>query len=283
MLQRSPTYIMNAPSVDPVAKFFRAILPSKLAYFISRWKNIMLGILFYNISRRRPKFTAKLLKLGVKSRIKQDIDIDKHFTPKYNPWDQRLCLVPDSDLFESLNSGKAEIVTDHIEKFTESGILLQSGEHLEADLIVTATGLKMIIAGNMEFKVNEKPVNFPDLYVYRGMMFNDIPNLAVAIGYTNASWTLKSDLTCEYVCRLLKYMKKSGNQVVIPRHNEPNFEEIPLLDFNSGYVLRAESNLPKQGSKRPWRVFQNYIFDVLNFRYSKLKDGVLEFKGVGNK
>ena len=216
--------------------------------------------------------------MGVKKEVKRDIDIDKHFTPKYNPWDQRLCLVPDSDLFESVNSGQAEIVTDHIEKFTETGILLKSGEHLDADLIVTATGLKILIAGNMKLKIDEKAVNFKDLYVYRGMMFNDVPNLAIAMGYTNASWTLKSDLTCGYVCRLLNYMKKSGNNVVIPRHNEPNFEERPLIDFSSGYVTRDLNNLPKQGAKRPWRVFQNYVLDVLNFRYSKLKDGVLEFK-----
>lgn len=278
MLQRSPTYILNAPSVDPIARFFRAVLPSKVAYFFSRWKNIIMGILFYGVARKYPNFTAKLIKMGIKKEVNEDIDIEKHFTPKYNPWDQRLCLVPDSDLFESINSGKAEIVTDHIEKFTETGILLQSGEHLEADLIVTATGLKILIAGNLQFSVNEKPIKFADLYVYRGMMFNDVPNMAIALGYTNASWTLKSDLTCEYVCRLLNYMEKSGNRVVIPRHNVPDFVEEPLLDFNSGYVMRDIDNLPKQGNKRPWKVFQNYFLDVLNFRYSTLRDGVLEFK-----
>lgn len=278
MLQRSPTYIMNAPSIDPIAKFFRKILPSKIAYTLSRWKNILLGILFYKFSRSKPKFTAKLLKSGVRKEIKTDIDIDKHFTPKYNPSDQRLCLVPDSDLFEAINSGKADIVTDHIERFTETGIQLKSGEHIESDIIVTATGLKIQIIGNTQLKVDGKEVIFADSYIYRGMMFSNVPNLAMAFGYTNASWTLKSDLSSEYVCRLLNYMKKTGTKIVTPRQNESNFEEEPIIDFNSSYVVRELDHLPKQGSKRPWKVFQNYILDVLNFRYSKLKDGVLEFK-----
>ncbi|MCR9287910.1 MAG: NAD(P)/FAD-dependent oxidoreductase [Bacteroidetes bacterium] len=278
MLQRSPTYIMNAPSIDPIASFLRKILPNKLAYFLSRWKNILMGILFYKVARSKPNFTSKLLKAGVKKAVSKEIDINKHFTPKYKPWDQRLCLVPDSDLFEAINKGKATIVTDHIEKFTKEGIQLESGEHLEADIIVTATGLKMQLLGNMELTVDEKPINYGDLYAYRGMMFNDVPNMAMAFGYTNASWTLKSDLTCEYVCRLLNHMKATGTKVVTPRQNDPNFEEEPIIDFNSGYVLRELDKLPKQGTKRPWKVFQNYLLDVFNFRFSKLEDGFLEFK-----
>ncbi len=278
MLQRSPTYITSAPSKDAIANGLRRVLPSKVAYTISRWKNILLGMAFFKLARSKPNFVRKLFVKNAKKELGEGFEVEKHFKPKYNPWDQRVCLVPDSDLFESLKSGKAEIVTDHIETFTEKGIQLKSGQELEADLIVTATGLNMKIISGIQLEVDGKLINAPDLYCYRGMMFSDVPNFAMVFGYTNASWTLKADLTCEYVCRLLNYMKKTGRKQVTPRVDASTITEIPLLDFNSGYVLRALDTLPKQGSETPWRVHQNYVKDIFNFRHSKLEDEVLEFE-----
>ncbi|MGB0929311.1 MAG: flavin-containing monooxygenase [Chitinophagales bacterium] len=278
MLQRSPTYITSAPSKDTIANGLRKFLPSKAAYAVSRWKNILLGMAFFKLARSKPNFVRKLFVKNAKKELGEGFEVDKHFKPKYNPWDQRVCLIPDSDLFESLKSGKAEVVTDHIETFTEKGIQLKSGQELEADLIVTATGLNMKIISNIELTVDGNAIHAPDLYCYRGMMFSDVPNLAMVFGYTNASWTLKADLTCEYVCRLLKYMEKTGKHQVTPRVDVSSIIEEPLLDFNSGYVLRALDQLPKQGSETPWKVHQNYVKDILNFRHSKLEDKALEFK-----
>lgn len=278
MLQRSPTYITSAPSKDIIANGLRKILPSKAAYTVSRWKNILLGMAFFKLARSKPNFVRKLFVKNAKKELGEGFEVEKHFKPKYNPWDQRVCLIPDSDLFESLKSGKAEVVTDHIKTFTETGIQLQSGQELEADLIVTATGLQMKIISGIELKVDDVLMNAPDLYCYRGMMFSDVPNFAMVFGYTNASWTLKADLTCEYICRLLKYMTKTGKQQVTPRVDASSIIETPLLDFNSGYVLRALDQLPKQGSETPWRVHQNYVKDIFNFRHSKLEDKALEFR-----
>lgn len=278
MLQRSPTYITSAPSKDFIANGLRKVLPSKAAYTISRWKNILLGLGFFKLARSKPNFVRKLFLKGAKKELGENYDVETHFNPKYNPWDQRVCLIPDSDLFESIKSGKSEVVTDNIETFTEKGLLLKSGKELKADLIVTATGLQMKIISGIELKVDGAAMNAPDLYCYRGMMFSDVPNFAMVFGYTNASWTLKADLTCEYVCRLLNYMKKTGKQQVTPRIEADSITEVPLLDFNSGYVLRALKHLPKQGSETPWRVHQNYVKDIFNFRYSKLESKELEFK-----
>lgn len=278
MLQRSPTYIVSKPSKDFFAGIFRKILPTKLAYSFNRWRNVLVSLLFYKLSRSKPNFVKKLIKQGVRRSLGKDYDVETHFSPGYNPWDQRLCLVPDDDLFQAIKSGKAEMVTDHINRFTEKGILLKSGKELEADIIVTATGLKMAVLSGTKFTVNGKDIHLPEHYMYRGMMISDIPNLAVSIGYTNASWTLKTDLTCAYVCRLLNHMRKTGTRSCTPRVDKNNINDEPLLDFNSGYVLRALDTLPKQGSKKPWKLNQNYPLDVLNIKYSSLKDKALEFK-----
>ncbi|MEO1651934.1 MAG: NAD(P)/FAD-dependent oxidoreductase [Bacteroidota bacterium] len=277
MLQRSPTYIVAKPSRDFFANIFRKTLPSKLAYSINRWRNVLMGLLFYKLSRSRPNFVKGLIKKGVRKSLGKDYDVDTHFNPKYNPWDQRLCLVPDEDLFAAIKAGKADVVTDHIDHFTEKGIRLKSGQELEADLVVTATGLKLSVLDGMTLRVDGKEVHYPDHFMYRGMLISDIPNLAISIGYTNASWTLKTDLTCEYVCRLINEMDKTNTKSITPRIKEDINEE-PLLDFNSGYVLRSINQLPRQGHKKPWKLNQNYPLDVLNIKYSSLKDKALEFK-----
>ncbi len=276
MLQRSPTYIVSRPAKDFIANFLRAALPSKAAYAISRWKNVLLGMFFYTLAKKRPSAMKKLIAKGVKKELGEDAL--KHFTPNYNPWDQRLCLVPDSDLFKSIKNGKAEIVTDTIETFTENGLQLKSGEHLDADIIVTATGLVLKLMAGLDLFVDGEKVEMSKTLAYKGMMYSDIPNAASAFGYTNASWTLKCDLTAEYVCRLLKFMDKNNYKIAVPRLNDPSIEAEPVLDFNSSYVLRALDDLPRQGSKPPWRVHQNYVADLSMMRYGKLNDGTMEFK-----
>ena len=278
MLQRSPTYMAVAPSKDVIANFLRRVLPLSWAYSLSRWKNILIAMFFYWLARQRPNFTKRLFKKGIKNELGKDFDVEKHFSPPYNPWDQRVCLVPDSDLFKSIKAGKTEIVTDNIDTFSSNGIKLQSGKELEADLIVSATGLQLQFLGNLQLVVDGKAIVPSELYCYRGMMFSDIPNLALALGYTNASWTLKCDLTCDYVCRLLNYMKKTGAKQCTARMLDNSMEDRPLIDFNSGYVLRSIAELPKQGSKMPWKLHQNYILDIFNFRHSSLKDEALEYK-----
>ncbi len=279
MLQRSPTYITTAPSKDFIANGLRRILPSKMAYALSRWKNILLSILFFKLARSKPQFIQKVFLKNAKKELGDGFDVEKHFKPSYNPWDQRVCLAPDGDIFESLKSGKAAIVTGHIETFTEKGIQLKSGETLEADLVVSATGLQMEILGKMQLSIDGQPLDASKRFCYRGMMFSDLPNLAMAFGYTNASWTLKCDLTCQYVCRLLNYMKKNKLQKCTPRISpEDSLDPEPLLGFTSGYVQRSLHLLPKQGKKIPWKVHQNYVLDIFNFRYSSFEDKALEFK-----
>lgn len=279
MLQRSPTYIMTVPEQDALANFMNKYLPNKLAYLFTRWRKISMGLLFYKACRKWPKLMGGLLVKGMKKELSDHVkDADTQLTPKYNPWDQRLCAVPDGDLFESVKSGKADIVTDHIDRFTVKGIQLKSGEELEADIVVCATGLAMKFLGGMTMTIDGQEMDASERLVYRGMMFSDIPNMAQAFGYTNASWTLKCDLTCDYVCRLLNYMKKNNLKQVTPRVTDPSIQKEPLLDFNSGYVLRAIDDLPKQGSKTPWKLFQNYFLDLISYRYSSLKDSSLEYK-----
>jgi monooxygenase len=277
MLQRSPTYIVSAPSEDKIANFFRKILPLKLAYHLTRWKNIVWTLFFYNLARKKPNFVKRLFRTGTQKALGPDYDVAKHFSPKYNPWDERLCLVPDGDLFISIRKGKAEIVTDHIEQFTESGILLKSGKTIDTDLIVSATGLEIKFMADLQLTVDGKKIEGKDLYVYRGTMFSNVPNLALIAGYTNASWTLKSDLSSQFICRIINRMHETGKMQVVPRLNE-NLEEIPLIDFSSGYIQRAKGKLPKQGTKSPWKLYQNYVLDVFNLKYTGLEDNVLEFK-----
>lgn len=278
MLQRSPTYVINMPKQDNIANALRRFLPEKLSYWLSRWKNILSSLLFYKISRRFPDFMRKLIMGGAKKSLTKEVDVDTHFNPSYKVWDQRVCMVPDNDLFHSLNDKKATIVTDHIDRFTEKGILLKSGKELEADLIVSATGLRMQFLPNIDFKVDGKEMDRSKLMIYRGMMLSDIPNLAIFIGYTNASWTLKTDLSGKYVCRVINELKKQGKARFTPIYTDTGEETDPIVDFNSSYVLRAVEALPKQGKKTPWKLHQNYIKDNFNFKYSKVEDGVLELK-----
>ena len=277
MLQRSPTYVISLPGTDPIANWLRARLPAETAYAITRWKNVITSMTLYNASRRFPARVKQFLVGQVKQAVQGAVDVEAHFTPRYNPWDQRLCLVPDGDLFEALREGRASVVTDHVETFTERGITLRSGQTLDADIIVTATGLKLKFLGGVALAVDGEAIEPAKLLAYKGMMFGDVPNLAVAIGYTNASWTLKCDLTCEYVCRLLEHMDRHGYDRACPRNDDPAMESLPLLDFAAGYVLRAIERFPRQGARAPWRVYQNYALDRLTLRHSAVDDGVMRF------
>ena len=277
MLQRSPTYIIPRPSEDKIANWLRRRLPARTAYQITRWKNVLLGMFFYSLSRKRPNTMKKFIMKGVRKHLGDAFDA-QHFTPPYNPWDQRLCLVPDADLFTALRDGKASVVTDQIETFTDRGIELKSGKHLDADVIVTATGLNLKIMSGVELLVDGKPVDMSMTMAYKGMMYSDVPNLFQAFGYTNASWTLKCDLTAEYACRLMNHMAQHGYLQCTPRRNDPSVLEETVLDFTSSYVQRVLPTLPKQGSKKPWRLHQNYARDLLSLRYTTLDDGVMEFR-----
>jgi monooxygenase len=276
MLQRSPTYVVSRPAEDPIANLLRDKIPLKAAYEITRWKNVLLGMFFFNLSKKRPDRVKKFMARGVRAALGPDYDM-RHFTPTYNPWDQRVCLVPDADLFRSIKKGKAEVVTDTIETFTERGILLTSGRELEADLIVTATGLNLVVLGKVDVSVDGKAIDPSQGMTYKGMMYSDVPNLAFAIGYTNASWTLKCDLTSQYVCRLLQHMDATGKRVCVPHNDDPSVKLEPWIDFTSGYVLRSLDKFPKQGSKAPWRLHQNYARDTLALRFGKVDDGVMRF------
>jgi cation diffusion facilitator CzcD-associated flavoprotein CzcO len=277
MLQRSPSYVVSLPAEDPVAKLVGRVLPPKASYALLRWKNVLLTMLSFELSRRRPRAMKRLIRKGLEHRLPEGYDIDTHFKPRYNPWDQRLCLVPDGDLFEAIVDGRASIVTDRIETITETGIQLESGAELEADLIVTATGLNLIPFGGMEMAVDGQKVELPKTLGYKGMMLSGVPNLAAALGYTNASWTLKCDLTCEYVCRLLKHMDAHGWRQCTPQNRDPSVVPEPFIDFSSGYVLRAIDKFPKQGSKKPWRLHQNYARDLFALRYTTLSDDAMVF------
>jgi len=279
MLQRSPTYVVSRPAEDRIANSLRRLLPGRSAYVITRWKNVFLQMFFYNLARSRPELFKWMLAKGVRKNLGEEYDL-KHFTPQYNPWDQRLCLVPDSDLFASIREGRATIVTDQIETFTETGLKLKSGAHLNADIIVTATGLVLKLMSGLQLTVDGSRVDLSQTMTYKGMMYSDIPNLASAFGYTNASWTLKCDLTSEYVCRLLKHMDQHGYAQCTPRVSDPAITPVPAIDFTSGYVLRALHTLPQQGSKTPWRLHQNYVKDLSMLRFGRVDDGAMEFKAV---
>ena len=277
MLQRSPSYVVARPDRDAIADFLRKWLPAKAAYGIVRWKNVLFGMYFYKLCKRNPERVKSLIMKGTRMWLGKDFDDLRHFMPSYNPWDQRLCLVPNGDLFEALKTGKAKMVTDHIETFTPKGIKLQSGEELEADLVVTATGLDLQVLGGLEVSVDGDHVDFSKTMNYKGLMYSGVPNFASAFGYTNASWTLKCDLTCEYVCRLLNHMKANGFAQCTPRRNDPAVTEMPWIDFSSGYVQRSLDKFPRQGSRRPWRLYQNYALDIVSLRLGSLEDGEMEF------
>ena len=277
MLQRSPTYIANVPQEDPTARLLRKFLPISWAFRLTRWKKVLFQIYLYRLSRRRPKDLRRFLLGQVREELGPDYDVATHFTPRYDPWDQRLCAVPDGDMFAAIREGRAEVVTDHIDHFTAAGLQLKSGAHLEADIVVLATGLNLKFVGGVEYQIDGKPVDFTQHYIYRGMMFSDIPNLAFTVGYTNSSWTLKVELTANYMCRLLNHMQKQGLDCVVPRL-KGSIQEEPFLDFNAGYVLRSRNRFPKQGNRLPWKNYQNYIWDFISLRLGRLRDKELEFR-----
>ncbi|MFC0007687.1 flavin-containing monooxygenase [Micromonospora siamensis] len=276
MLQRSPTYVISLPSRDPLADALRSRLPAKAAYPIVRWKNVLLGVANFQLSRRAPGLVKRLLRRAAKGKLPLGYDVDRHFSPRYDPWDQRLCVVPDGDLFAAVTSGRASVVTDTIETFIEHGLRLASGEELPADVVVTATGLNLLAFGGMTLSVDGAEVDLADTVAYKGMMLSGVPNFAMTIGYTNASWTLKADLVATYVCRLLRHLDATGQQIVTPLAPESDDLE-PIIDLKSGYVLRAVDQLPKQGPAAPWRLHQNYPRDVLLMRHGRLTDEGVRF------
>jgi cation diffusion facilitator CzcD-associated flavoprotein CzcO len=280
MLQRSPTYMVSRPDHDVMANRMRKVLPPKMAYSLTRFKNTWRQQLVYNKTRTDPDKVKQLLLGGIKMELGAEYDVAKHFTPAYNPWDQRLCLVPNGDFFKSMREGKASVVTDHIASFTETGIQLASGEHLDADIIITATGLELVTLGEMDFFVDGNQVDFAKTWTYKGFAYSDIPNMASTFGYINASWTLRSDLTAEYVCRLLNHMRKKGVAQCTPRLREQdhNMKERPWIDgFSSGYMQRMMHRMPRQGDHEPWINPQNYRRDKKMFKHSPIDDGVMQF------
>ncbi|WP_242109019.1 flavin-containing monooxygenase [Luteimonas aquatica] len=281
MLQRSPTYIADLPSKDVVADAFRAVLPERLAHRMARWKNVLLTMAFFQFCRRAPGLARKLLRLGVKKMLPEGYDVDAHFAPRYAPWDQRLCLIPDSDLFKAIGSGKASVETDHIDTFTADGVRLRSGKALAADVVVSATGLQLQLLGGLQVTVDGKAVHSGEEYVYKGLMVSHVPNFAFCVGYTNASWTLRADLASTYVCRLLNYMDRHGYRQCVARCDPADMQPQPLLNLNSGYITRAAAILPRQGSQAPWRMPQNYLLDLKVMRFGAIEDPNLQFSRAG--
>ena len=277
MLQRSPTYIMNLPNRNALYGVAKTWLPDSWAYRVARWTNISLSMLSFGFARAFPKAMKWLIMRGTAKELPEGFDVHRHFNPRYDPWDQRLCVVPDGDLFRAIREGKAGVVTDRIEHFTEAGIRVASGEEIRADLVVLATGLKVSLAGKTAITVNDRAVDMNQTMIYKGMMVSDVPNLIYAFGYTNASWTLKVDLTANYLCKLLAYMDRKGFDVVVPAKEHVISEE-SFLNLDAGYVRRAAGVLPKQGKRRPWRVYQNYLVDMLSTRFGRIADGVLQFR-----
>jgi len=283
MLQRSPTYVVARPDVDAIANTLRKLLPDTIAYRVTRKKNVTLQQLMYKKTRDDPEKVKELLLGEVRQALGPDFDVEAHFTPSYNPWDQRLCLIPNGDLFEAINSGKASVVTDTIRTFTETGIELDSGATLEADIIVTATGLRLVTLGEAEFVVDGRPVDFSKTWTYKGFAYSDVPNLATSFGYINASWTLRADLICEYVCRLLNHMEEVGAVQCTPRLRDTD-ADMPerdwIQDFSSGYMQRAMPMFPKQGDREPWTNPQRYSIDKKRFLKGPVDDGVMKFTAI---
>ncbi|MCU1350820.1 MAG: Monooxygenase involved in long chain alcane degradation [Acidimicrobiales bacterium] len=270
MLQRSPSYIASLPARDPLVALLRRVLPARWSGRAIRWMKALLTQASYHLSKRRPELVKRILRKGVARRLPDGYDVDTHFTPRYDPWDQRLCVVPDGDLFTAISDGRASVVTDCIETFTEHGVRLASAAELEADVIVTATGLELLFLGGIELTVDREPVKLPEKLTYKGMMLDGVPNLALAVGYTNASWTLKCDLTCDYVCRLLNHMRQAGVRQCTPTRAEGPVSAEPLLGLSSGYVQRSAHLFPQQGARAPWQLRQSYLSD-----YRAMKRGAL--------
>jgi cation diffusion facilitator CzcD-associated flavoprotein CzcO len=278
MLQRSPTYIVSMPARDPIARVLQRILPRRWSGPAIKWFKAVTTQGSYFLSKRRPALMRRLLRKGIERQLPKGYDVDTHFTPSYDPWDQRLCLVPNGDLFKAIRSGSASVVTDHIETFTETGLLLTSGTELEADIIVTATGLELLFIGGIDVSVDGELIDLPNKLTYKGMMLEGVPNFALAVGYTNASWTLKCDLTCDYVTRLLNHMRKTGMRQCTPVNDDASVSAAPLLGLNSGYVQRSAHKFPKQGSRMPWQVHQSYLKDYRALKQSAVDgDGAMVF------
>ncbi|BBX33504.1 monooxygenase, flavin-binding family protein [Mycolicibacterium mageritense DSM 44476 = CIP 104973] len=277
MLQRSPTYIGSLPLVDPIAEKANKYLPKNLAHFVNRWKAIGFSTAQYQLARRFPQYMRKTLLTMAKHRLPEGYDVEKHFGPRYNPWDERLCLAPNGDLFKTIKAGKADVVTDTIDTFTETGIKLNSGEQLQADIIITATGLNMQLFGGASVTRNGEEIDLTKSMTYKGLMLSGVPNMAITFGYTNASWTLKADLVSEFICRVLNFMDANGFDKVEPEHPGEAVDELPFMDFTPGYFRRAMDSLPKSGSEAPWRLKQNYFFDLRTIRHGKVDEESLHF------
>ncbi|RJF89291.1 NAD(P)/FAD-dependent oxidoreductase [Oleomonas cavernae] len=277
MLQRSPTYVTSMPSQDRMADRLRNALPEKFAHNLLRWRNVLFGIAFYQLARRAPNFAKRGIMRQVMANLPKDFDVKTHFEPSYSPWSQRVCLVPDGDLFEAIKQGQASVVTDHIDTFVEDGIRLTSGKIIQADIVVSATGLKLIPCGGIQLKVDGTAIDLGKTFVYKGLMLSGIPNMAMCLGYTNASWTLRADLASLFVCRLLKHMGRNGYQKCVAECDDNTVEPRPLLDLKSGYVTRATAYMPKQGSKAPWYLRQNFILDLITMRYQGIRDKAIRF------
>jgi monooxygenase len=277
MLQRSPSYVMSLPDNDVIARVLRRTLLSKWVHSIVRGKNILISMVVYSLCRHRPEFAKRLLRQGIAKSLPEGYPVDTHFKPSYNPWDQRLCLVPNGDLFKALREGIASVVTDRITGFTAKGIQLESGNQLEADIVVTATGLTLVPCGSVQFEVDGQPKTVGQTFSYKGLMMSSLPNTAVCVGYTNASWTLRADLSSLFVCRLLNYMERKGYSQCTPEIEDSNMAQLPLLDMSSGYILRTVEQFPKQGNHTPWQQKQNYLHDLVDMRFSSIKNHGLKF------
>ncbi|MCU1452756.1 MAG: flavin binding monooxygenase [Acidimicrobiales bacterium] len=275
MLQRSPTYIASLPAKDPLVALLRRVLPKRWSGPAIRWVKALLTQASYQVSRRRPDLMKRILRNGVARLLPAGYDVDTHFTPRYDPWDQRLCVVPDGDLFTAIRADRASVVTDRIETFTDRGLRLASGVELPADIVVTATGLELLFLGGIDIRVDGAPVDLPSKLTYKGMMIEGVPNFAMAVGYTNASWTLKCDLTCDYVVRLLNHMRAAGLRQCTPTNAGSEVSAEPLLGLTSGYVQRAAHLFPKQGSRAPWQLHQSYLRDYRNLKRSALVDDAM--------
>jgi cation diffusion facilitator CzcD-associated flavoprotein CzcO len=278
MLQRSPSYIATRPSRDRLGPAIVPLLPGDSAWSLARWGNLLVTLGLYQLSRRAPALARRMLTAGVRAQLPNGYDVERHFSPRYQPWDQRLCLAADGDLFRAIREDRAEVVTDRIERFTGKGIRLESGRELEADVVVTATGLNLLPLGGISLTVDGGPVRLPDTFAYRGLMLSGVPNFAFTIGYVNASWTLRADLVAEYVCRLLDHLDRTGRRAATPRV-PPGTRARPYLELSSGYIARGIEVMPKQGEAAPWRVHQNYLVDRRRMRRAPVDDGHLEFSG----
>ncbi|UGQ58385.1 NAD(P)/FAD-dependent oxidoreductase [Rhodococcus pyridinivorans] len=273
MLQRSPTYVMSLPARDPIATRIRRLLPDRVAHRAVRTKNVVANLGFYQFCQRFPSAAKRMLRTLTERRLRGRIPVDPHFSPRYDPWDQRLCVVPDSDLFRTLRAGKAEIVTDRIDTVTEKSVRLESGRELEAEILIPATGLQLVPAGGIEFVVDGEKIDLSARFIYRGMMLDGLPNAAMCLGYTNASWTLRADLASLYVCRLLQYMRRNGYRSAVPRYSGDGCTR-PLLGLDAGYIHRAEGALPKQGARSPWLMRQNYLLDLPTMRLGRVDESM---------